>query len=50
MIASGATVFRGPLKKARERMRKKILFMAVILFSALFSVLIFLDIIYWVFN
>jgi hypothetical protein len=35
---------------ARERMRRKILFMAVILFSALFSVLIFLDILYWVFN
>jgi len=31
-------------------MFRKVLFMAVMLFSALFSVLIFLDILYWVFN
>lgn len=31
-------------------MLKKVLFVAVMIFSALFSVLIFLDILYWVFN
>lgn len=46
--------FRG--RELRQRsgeatgMFRKVLFMAVMLFSALFSVLIFLDILYWVFN
>jgi hypothetical protein len=35
---------------ARNHMKNKALFIAVMLFSALFSVLIFLDILYWVFN
>jgi len=30
--------------------KNKVLFIAVMLFSALFSVFIFLDILYWVFN
>ncbi len=47
-------IFRG--RELRQRsdeatgMFRKVLFMAVMLFSALFSVLIFLDILYWVFN
>jgi hypothetical protein len=46
--------FRG--RKLRQRsgettgMLRKVLFITVMLFSALFSVFIFLDILYWVFN
>lgn len=32
------------------RMLRKVLFIAVMAFSVLFTVLIFLDILYWVFN